>query len=151
MRTRFSMAILLMAATGAQALTPLPDGSAAFFAGEWSGTGAQGSYCYLNLSADGSGMVMFDGGSGDWSAARIAWNNQRQSLKVTRIAPLAMLPRLRVMPLEKFQITTEFNQTLHLTWDGKSGGCYLQKLQLGEQHLAAARATVEGLRQVPPK
>ncbi len=145
MLKRSALAVLLALLPGAQALTPLPDGSAAFFAGEWSGSGTQGSYCYLDLAADGSGWVLFDGGSGDWRAARISWVNQRQSLQVTQISPQPMAPRLRVMPLEKFQLGTEFNQTLHLTWDGKGGGCYLQKLQASEGHLAAARAAIAGL------
>ena len=55
----------------AHALTPLPDTSPSFFSGEWAGAGEQGTYCYLNLSADGWGWVLIDGGAGDWLGARM--------------------------------------------------------------------------------
>lgn len=132
---------------GASALTPLPDNSPGFFAGEWAGAGSQGSYCYLNLSTDGSGWVLIDGGSGDWFAARMQWRNQRQSIQVETIMPANASPRLRVMPLEKFGLISGINQSLRLTWNDPAGGCHLQKLEITAQHLQGARKTAESLLQ----
>lgn len=47
----------------ANALTPPPNNSPGFFAGEWTGIGEHGSYCYLNLSSDGRGWVLIDSGA----------------------------------------------------------------------------------------
>jgi hypothetical protein len=138
--------ILLCAWLGtAHALTPLLDSSPGFFAGEWAGTGEHGTYCYLNLSADGRGLVLIDGGSGDCLGARIQWHNRQQALQVEKIAPLPASAQLRVMPLEKFVISSEFNQSLKLTWNEQSGVCYLQKIETTAQHLIRARSTIDGL------
>jgi hypothetical protein len=129
----------------AQALTPLPDNSPGFFAGEWAGTGAHGSYCYLKLTADGWGWVLIDGGSGDWLVARMKWRNRQQALQVERIIPLPASPQLRVMPLEKFVLASTFNQSLRLTWSTQPGDCQLQKVETTAGHLVRARGAIEGL------
>jgi len=129
----------------AKALTPLPDNSSSFFSGEWAGTGNYGAYCYLNLSADGWGWVLIDGGTGDWLGARMQWRNQQQSLQVEQIIPLRESPQLRVMPLEKFVLSSGFNQSLKLTWNEPSGGCQLQKIETSARHLLGARKAIESL------
>ena len=142
----FTGLLLLFAWLGtAHALTPQPDASPGFFAGEWAGSGEHGSYCYLNLSPDGRGWVLIDGGSGDWLGARMQWHNQLQTLQVEKIFPLSASARLRVMPLEKFVLTTGFSQSLKLTWNEKSGVCHLQKIGTTEGHLVRARGTIDGL------
>lgn len=129
----------------AHAVTPLPDSSPGFFAGEWAGSGEDGTYCYLSLSADGWGWVLIDGGSGDWLGARMQWHNRKQALQVEKIIPLPASTQLRVMPLEKFVLSSGFNQSLRLTWNEKSGGCYLQKIETTARHLIRARSTIDGL------
>ena len=129
----------------ANALTPLPDNSPGFFSGEWAGTGHHGAYCYLNLSADGSGWVLIDAGAGDWLGARMQWRNQQQALHVEQITPLPASPQLRVLPLEKFVLSSGFNQSLKLTWNDPSGGCHLQKTDTAARHLLGARKTLESV------
>ncbi len=133
-------------AVASLAASPPPDQSSAFFAGEWSGTGAQGSYCYLELAADGTGWVLLDGGSGDWLGARIRWHNQRQSLQVDDVVPLRASPARRIMSLEQVQLGGGFNQSLRLTSKSLPGGCDLQRVALQATRLDGARATVKGLR-----
>lgn len=65
MRYFIGLVLLLVWLGSAKALTPLPDNSPGFFSGEWAGTGHQGAYCYMNLSPDGWGWVLIDGGTGD--------------------------------------------------------------------------------------
>lgn len=130
----------------AHALTPLPDTSPGFFSGEWAGAGHHGAYCYLNLSADGWGWVLIDGGTGDWLGARMQWRNQQQALQVEKIIPLPASPQLRVLPLDKFVFSSGFNQSLKLTWNDPSGGCHLQKTDTTARHLLGARQTLESLR-----
>ncbi|HAR38102.1 MAG: hypothetical protein A2X56_10570 [Nitrospirae bacterium GWC2_57_13] len=101
MRYFIGLVILFAWLGTAHALTPLPDSSPVFFAGEWAGTGEQGAYCYLNLSADGWGWVLIDGGAGDWFGARIQWRNRQQSLQVEKIIPLTASTQRRIMPLAK--------------------------------------------------
>ena len=129
----------------AEALTPLPDTSPGFFSGEWAGNGQQGAYCYLNLSADGWGWVLIDGGTGDWLGARMQWRNQQQSLQVEQVIPLQASAQLRVLPLEKFVLSSGLNQSLKLTWNELSGSCHLQKLDATARHLLGARKTLERL------
>ncbi len=129
----------------AHALTPLPDRSPGFFAGEWAGTGGQGAYCYLNLSADGLGWVLVDGGAGDVLGARIRWSNRHQSLQVEKIIPLTASAQWRIMPLEKFVLRSGFNQSLSLTWNTVPSGCQLQKIGTTEHHLDRARRVVDRL------
>jgi hypothetical protein len=75
----FPRLLLLLGLLGnANALTPPPDNSTGFFAGEWTGNGEHGAFCYLNLVADGTGLVLIDAGSGDWLGARMQWRNSRQ-------------------------------------------------------------------------
>ncbi|AGX88472.1 hypothetical protein Cenrod_2414 [Candidatus Symbiobacter mobilis CR] len=131
----------------ADALTPLPDNSPSFFSGEWAGTGEQGTYCYLNLSADGWGWVLIDGGAGDWLGARMQWRNRQQALQVEKIIPLPTSTQLRVMPLGKFVLGSGFNQSLMLTWNEQSGGCQLQKIETTARHLIRARSAIESLLQ----
>jgi hypothetical protein len=140
--------ILLLAAMGsASALTPLPDRSAEFFAGEWVGTGDNGSYCYLNLSikADGRllGTVLIDGGAGDWLGAQVRWRNQQQGLAIEEITPLPFSARQRLMPLETFELHTGLNRSLGLHWNAHDAGCHLQKLDAMARHLDHAREALE--------
>jgi len=145
MRYFIGLVILFAWFETANALTPLPDSSPSFFSGEWAGTGEHGTYCYLNLSADGWGWVLIDGGSGDWLGARMQWRNRQQALQIEKIIPLQVSIQLRVMPLEKFVLSSGFNQTLRLTWNEKSGCCHLQKIGTTAQHLMRARRTIDGL------
>ena len=140
--------VMLFALLGtANALTPLPDNSPSFFSGEWAGTGEQGTYCYLNLSADGWGWVLIDGGAGDWLGARMQWRNQQQALQVVKIIPLPFSSQRRIMPLAKFVLRSGFNQSLSLTWSAQSSGCQLQKIRTTADHLNRARSLIEGLSQ----
>jgi len=138
-------ALLLACAGSARALTPLPDSSPGYFAGEWSGFGEHGSFCYLKLLADGWGWVLVDGGAGDWLGARMQWRNQKQAPKVERIVPLAASPHQRVMPLAKFELHGGFNQSLVLTWYAAASGCHLQKVEAAALHLERARNAIQSL------
>lgn len=141
--------LLILAALGpSHALTPLPDLSQDFFAGEWTGNGENGAACYLLLSPDGSGTVLIDGGSGDWLAARLQWRNDRQTLRVVQSVPMSVSPQERLGPLETFVLITGMNRSLRLTWNGQSTGCQLQKIETAARHLARAR---EALRSLGPK
>ena len=146
MRYVIGLVILFAWLGNANALTPLPDSSPGFFAGEWAGTGEHGTYCYLNLSADGWGWVLIDSGSGDWLGARMQWRNRQQTLQIEKIIPLPVSTQLRVMPLEKFMLSSGFNQSLRLTWNEQTGVCYLQKIGTTAQNLIRARSTIDGLR-----
>lgn len=142
----FTVLVMLFALLGtANALTPLPDSSPGFFSGEWAGTGEQGTYCYLNLSADGWGWVLIDGGTGDWLGARMQWRNRQQSLQVEKIIPLTTSTQQRIMPLAKFVLRSGFNQSLSLTWNTLSSGCQLQKIGTTEHHLDRARRVIDEL------
>jgi len=145
MRYFMQFALLFASIGSASALTPLPDKSAALFAGEWSGSGERGSYCYVKLDADGQGLVLADGGSGDWFGARMLWHNQQQNLQVDKIIPLAASARQRIMPLEKFAFSAGFNQSLSLSWSAQVGACQLQRVEAAARQLARARATIDGL------
>jgi hypothetical protein len=144
--------MLLLASVGsASALTPLPDDSPEFFAGEWVGAGENGSYCYLNLrtAAEGGppGIVLIDGGSGDWLGAQLRWRNQQQRLAVERITPLPFSAQRRIMPLASFELRTGLNQSLSVHWNAHGTGCQLQKLDAMARHLGRARAAIEGATQ----
>lgn len=141
--------VFLFASIGsASALTPLPDRSAALFAGEWAGGGERGSYCYVKLDADGQGLVLVDAGTGDWLGARMRWRNQQQNLQVDKIIPFAASTRQRLMPLGKFAFNAGFNQSLSLSWSAQLGACQLQRVDAAARQLARARATIEAL---PPE
>lgn len=129
------------------ALSPPPDNSPSLFAGEWAGTGERGSYCYLNLGADSRGVVLIDGGTGDWLGARVQWRNRQQTLQVEKVIPLPVSTQRRVMPLEAFVLRSGFNQSLSLTWNAQSSGCQLQKIETMARHLNRARTAIEGLLQ----
>ena len=135
----------------ASALTPLPDDSPEFFAGEWVGAGENGSYCYLNLrsAAEGGppGIVLIDGGSRDWLGAQLRWRNQQQRLIVERITPLPFSTPRRIMPLASFELRTGLNQSLSVHWNAHGTGCQLQKLDAMARHLGRARAAIEGATQ----
>ena len=147
---RFVLPLLCWAAGlgTVNALTPLPDVSPDFFAGEWYGNGEHGAACYLSLNADGSGAVLIDGGSGDWLGAGLQWRNERQTLRVLKTLPVSAAPRERLGPLETFVLTTGLNQSLRLTWSGQSNGCQLQKIETAARQLARAR---EALRSLGPR
>lgn len=146
MRYFIGLALVCVWLGTARALTPLPDTSPGFFAGEWAGTGPHGAYCYLNLSADGWGWVLIDGGTGDWLSARMQWRNQQQSIQVEHIIPLQTSAQLRIVPLEKFVLSSGLNQSLNLTWNEPSCGCHLQKIDTAARHLLGARKTLESVR-----
>jgi hypothetical protein len=139
MRFLITFMMIFVSVEAANALTPLPDSSYGFFSGEWSGTGAQGAYCYLNLNTDGRGLVLIDSGSGDWLGARIHWRNRQQSVEVEKTIPLPTSSQLRIMPLGQFTLSTGFNQSLKLNWSSRSDGCYLQKIEKTANHLTRAR------------
>lgn len=129
----------------ASAQSPPLDNSRSFFAGEWTGTGESGSYCYVKLGVDGTGWVLIDAGAGDWSGARVEWQNQRQSLRIGKIVPLRASPQRRIMPLERFELRSEFNQSLGLTWTTLGGGCHLQRIGDTEARLNRARRAIVDL------
>lgn len=120
-------------------LSQAPD----FFAGEWTGTGPQGSYCYMALRPDGSGHVMVNGGAGDWMGAGIRWQNQRESLRVTQLTPWPVKPRLRTMALASFVLQSGFNQSLRLQWRAPDQACELQRQTQSERQLERARVLRE--------
>jgi len=146
MRHFARLATFLVWLTVTQAQAPPPDSSPGYFSGEWAGTGEYGSYCYVMLTADGSGWVLMDGGAGDWRGAQVQWRNRLQSLQIERTIPLIASPQRRIMPLEDFSLGGGFNQSLSLTSTEPRGGCQLQKIETTAQHLAAARSAIEGLR-----
>lgn len=146
-RVMRAMAFVALCHT-AQAQSPPPDTSRGFFAGEWTGSGAHGSYCYLKLNADGHGWVLIDGGAGDWMGAAIQWRNRQQSLQVDTVVPMRASPQRRVMPLELFVLRSEFNASLSLTWGGAAGACHLQRLDASARHLDRAQRVIEDL---PPR
>lgn len=133
------------------ALSPPPDNSPSLFAGEWAGTGERGGYCYLNLGADSRGVVLIDGGTGDWLGAQMQWRNRQQTLQVEKVTPLPVSTQRRVMPLETFVLRGGFNQSLSLTWNAQSSGCQLQKIETMARHLDRARNAIEGLLQAENK
>lgn len=139
MRISTVLMVLCIFVETAHALTPLPNSSPNLFAGEWSGIGGQGSYCYINIKADGRGLVLVNSGSGDWLGAKIRWHNRKQAVEVEKIIPLAASSQLRIMPLERFTLTTEFNNSLKLTLNSLSNSCYLQKIDTTVNNLARAR------------
>lgn len=140
--------LLILAWSGsATALTPPLDASPGFFAGEWAGNGEHGSYCYLKLSADGRGWVLVDGGTGDWLGARLQWRNRQQTIQVDTLVPMAVSPERRIMPLETFVLRSGFNESLSLTWNARSSGCHLQKIEASSRHLRRARDAIEALPQ----
>ncbi|MCC6139398.1 MAG: hypothetical protein IT389_02140 [Nitrospira sp.] len=148
MTMRYLIGIILVVALvqPAFALTPLPDNSPEFFAGEWAGIGEHGTYCYLNLSADGRGLALIDrGGVGNWFGARIHWRNRQQTLEVERVVPLPAAPQLRILPLNKLSLQTGFNQSLQLIWGKPSDSCHVQKIETTADRLTQARRTVERL------
>ncbi len=147
MHNLIRLALFLAGLGTANALTPPLDNSPGFFAGEWAGNGEQGSYCYLKLNTDGWGWVLVDGGAGDWQGARIQWRNRQQALQVEKITPLAASAQLRIMPLEKFGLSTGFNQSLRLNWNEQSGVCQMQKIETTARNLVRARGAIEALPQ----
>ncbi len=147
MRYLIGLLLLFTCLGAANALTPLPDSSPSFYSGEWAGIGEQGSYCYLNLGADGWGWVLINGGAGDWLGARVQWRNRHQTLEIEKAIPLPFSSKQRVMPLETFVLRSEFNQSLSLTWSAKSPGCQLQRIETTAHHLNRARNAIEGLLQ----
>lgn len=128
--------------------SPPPDHSPAMFAGEWAGAGERGSYCYVKLEPDGQGLVLVNGGTGDWVGARMQWHNQQQSPQVDKIFPLAASTQWRTMPLEKFVFNAGFNQALSLTWSAQFGPCQLQRTDDAARQLARARNVADAL---PPE
>jgi hypothetical protein len=129
----------------ADAQSPPPDNAPSFFSGEWAGTGERGSFCYVSLRIDGSGWVLVDAGTGDWSGARIQWQNRRQSLQIDTIVPLRSSTPQRFMPLDRFELRSEFNQSLSLTWATPDGSCHLQRIETVVSRLSRAQRAVVDL------
>lgn len=127
----------------AHAQSPPPDSSARFFAGEWTGSGEQGAYCYVMLDVNGTGRVLVDAGSGDWSGARIQWRYRQQSLFVTSVTPMTMSVRLRLMPLRGLTLASQFNAGLLLRTAPQTPPCQLQRLDAAARQLRRARAVIE--------
>jgi len=143
MRYFFTLLLFFVAVEMASALTPLPDSSPGFFSGEWSGTGSHGSYCFMNIAPDGQGLLLIDGGAGDWLGAQIRWRNRQQAFEVEKIIPMKASSELRIIPLEHFSLSTEFNQSIKLTWGSSSNVCYLQKSAAAADHLARFRKVMK--------
>jgi hypothetical protein len=145
MRYLILYVLFFVYANGAHALTPPPDNSPGFFSGEWAGTGGHGAYCYLAMSADGHGVVLIDGGSGDWLGARFHWRNRQQSLEVDTITPVSSSNQLRIMPLGRFTVGSGFNQSLKVTWSDRTDGCNLQKSETTAHRLNTARSVLKSV------
>jgi hypothetical protein len=126
----------------ASAQSPPPDDSPSFYSGEWAGTGDLGSYCYVKLSVDGSGWVLVDAGAGDWSGAKVQWQNRQQSVQIDQIVPLRASAERRLMPLERFELRSEINQSLSLTWTTPGGTCHLQRIETTAGRLSRARSAI---------
>lgn len=140
--------VLLLACLGSVgARTPPLDTSPGFFTGEWSGAGGQGSFCYLQLNADGGGWVLVDGGSGDWQSAKILWRNRRQVIQVDAVLPVPAAPRLRILPLEHVGLSSGFNQSLTLAWNPLYTPCELLKIETTARQLKRSRSALESLLQ----
>lgn len=121
--------MVLIAALGvgqATALTPLLDVRADYFVGDWLGTGGDDSYCFVRLRQDGSGTVLVSGASGDWFGAQVRWRNERQTLRVVEVLPLAANPRRRLMPLPQLTLTSGMNRTAQLSWNTRISPCELR-------------------------
>ncbi len=144
MRYFMGLVLFIFGLGSAGALTPPMDNSPSFFSGEWAGTGEQGSYCYLNLGADGWGWVLINGGAGDWLGARVQWRNRHQTLLIEKVIPLPFSSQRRVMPLKTFELRSGFNRSLSLTWNAKAPGCQLQEIETTAHHLNRARNAIEG-------
>ncbi len=140
MHCAWLFALLASCVGTARAQSPPPDASPRFFAGEWTGTGDQGAFCYIKFELDGTARVLVDAGSGDWLGARIHWRNQQQSLQVTSTAPMRSSPRLRVMPLPALTLTSRFNASLQLRWNARTPPCMLQRADDAARKLQGARA-----------
>ena len=140
-------AIALMLATVADtgALTPPADTSPAVFVGEWTGIGERGASCYLKLGADGRGWVLVDTGAGDWMGASMVWRNKQQALVIDQAIPMAASAQLRIMPLEKFTLSSGLNQSMKLVWREPSGVCLLQRIETTADQLARAREVMTRL------
>lgn len=139
MRNAMAIISLLTICGGSAALTPLPDKTLGAFAGEWVGTGALGAYCYVELTAQGSGTILVDAGAGTWAGARIRWHNQQQSVQVDSVVPLAASPQLRTSPLRNFTLRSTFNQSLRLGWPEPDNICHLQRQETAAEQLVRAR------------
>ncbi len=144
-RCLVGLALLIGWVGAASALSPLPDASPALFAGEWAGSGQRGSYCYVKVDADGNGLVLVNGGTGDWLGARMRWHNQQQNLQVDKIFPLSVSAQWRTMPLERFVFNAGFNQSLSLNWSAQFDPCQLQRVDAAARELARARAIMGAL------
>ena len=142
------LALLVGSVGASHARSPPPDASPSLFAGEWTGVGERGSYCYVKIEPDGRGLVLVNGGTGDWVGARMQWHNQQQNLQVDKILPLAVSAQRRTMPLEKFVFNAGFNQALSLSWNAQFSPCQLQRIEEAARQLARARATADAL---PPE
>ncbi len=129
----------------AQAQSPPLDHSPGLFTGEWVGAGERGSYCYLNLNADGWGWVLVDAGTGDWLGARLQWRNRRQALEISSVIPLQAPIQWRVYPLQSLAFDAGFNASLRLTWSDQVAACQLKRVSVMAQHLERARRTIEAL------
>jgi hypothetical protein len=151
MRDLIGIVLVVILAQPAFALTPLPNSSPEFFAGEWAGSGEHGTYCYLNLSADGRGWALIDrDGVGNWFGAKIQWRNRQQTLEVEQVTPLPASPQLRILPLSALSVQTGFNQSLQLSWGKPSDSCHVQKIETTADRLTQARGTIKQL-QSPDK
>lgn len=137
-----ALVLACMGNVGAQA--PPPDLSNGLFAGEWAGIGERGTHCYLNLDVSGWGWVLIDGGTGDLMSAQVRWRNQRLSLHIDEIIPVAFSPRLRTSPLATLRLSSGFNRSLRLDWQS-TGSCQMQRTDVSARQLAHARDVVQKL------
>jgi hypothetical protein len=115
-----------LALTSSQALTPVPDSTAAFLVGDWIGMGAGDAFCFMRLRPDGSGTVFVSGASGDWLGATIRWRNQRQRIVLIGFGPLPAEPQRRMMPLAQLVLNSGINQTIQLKSSENTPTCELQ-------------------------
>lgn len=66
-------------------------------------------------------------------------------LEVDKIVPLAASPQRRVMPLQKLELRSGFNQSLALTSWSTSCRCRVQKVDAAARHLERARNAMQSL------
>lgn len=133
-----------LSATAAPAQSPLPDGSPAFFSGDWIGTGAQDNFCFMRLHPDGMGTVLAMSASGDWLGARIRWRNERQRIVVMAVHPLPGDPHRRLAPLPRLSLSMGFGSTMHLEMDKGSPVCELQRRAAVQRNVNNAEMLLNG-------
>ena len=134
-----------LAANATHAQSPPLDRSPAFFAGDWVGSGASDTFCFMRLRPDGAGTVLASTASGDWMGASIRWRNDRQSITLLEVKALHADPQQRLMPLSRLSLRFSFSDTIQLHIDKGSPACELQRRASVARRMDEADALLEGI------